>query len=435
MKRILIPLLGLLLAAPAAAQLTAGRIYRSEFVTYDTREAAESRDRTGSSRYVPLRPAPFTASDGTIGLGQVIDVPSAWTDGAVYLHLENTGSPYTLLINGRPVAEVEDALTPADFYVSPFLKEGPNVVLLDLRDSRTPELQRGFIPAPAEPFANSYVLCQDKRSVVDFSAALVPDSTRRFGVLDLQIVVMNGFNYPEPVTVGYDLYDPTGKLLDFSINEVTVDGRSTDTVRFHPYVYHTYEHPWPGRNAPLYRLMLYTKRDGALREYIPLRLGFGTTGIEEGRLMRLGSEIAVREATYNAAGDPATTRKQLEALRASGVNMLFPDYPQPYWFYDLCDEMGLMVVDQAAINAPDRKEDRRIGGTPSNDPALLGEYMDRIRGMYFRSRNHPSVAGFALGSDSGNGYNMYKAYQWLKEAEPQRFVIYLDADGEWNTDL
>ena len=83
----------------------------------------------------------------------------------------------------------------------------------------------------------------------------------------------------------------------------------------------------------------------------------------------------------------------------------------------------------------DRKEDRRIGGTPSNDPALLGEYMDRIRGMYFRSRNHPSVAGFALGSDSGNGYNMYKAYQWLKEAEPQRFVIYLDADGEWNTDL
>ena len=291
MKRILIPLLGMLLAAPAAAQLPAGRIYRSEFVTYDTREAAEARDRTGSSRYVPLRPAPFTASDGTIGLGQVIDVPPAWTDGAVYLHLENTGSPYTLLINGRLVAEVEDALTPADFYVSPFLKEGPNVVLLDLRDSRTPELQRGFIPAPAEPFANSYVLCQDKRSVVDFSAALVPDSTRRFGVLDLQIVVMNGFNYPEPVTVGYDLYDPTGKLLDFSINEVTVDGRSTDTVRFHPYVYHTYEHPWPGRNAPLYRLMLYTKRDGALREYIPVRLGFGTTGIEDGRLMLVLPEL------------------------------------------------------------------------------------------------------------------------------------------------
>lgn len=45
------------------------------------------------------------------------------------------------------------------------------------------------------------------------------------------------------------------------------------------------------------------------------------------------------------------------------------------------------------------------------------------------------MAGFALGSDSGNGYNMYKAYLWLKEAEPQRFVIYLDADGEWNTDL
>lgn len=435
MIRTLIPLLGLLLALPVAAQLPAGRIFRSDFITYDTREAAQARDRSGSSRYLPFRPAPFTDPDGRIGLGQVVDVPPTWTDGAVYLHLENTGSPYTLLVNGRAVAEVEDALTPADFYVSPYLREGPNTVLLDLRDSRTPELQRGFIPAPAEPFANSYVLCQDKRSIVDFSASLVPDSARRFGVLDLRIAVMNGFNYPEQITVGYDIYDPNGKLLDFSLNEVTVEGRSVDTVRFSPYIYHTYEHPWPGRDAPLYRLMLYTKRDGALREYIPVRLGFGRTEIVDGRLMRLGSEVAVQEATYNAAVDPATTRKQLEALRASGVNMLFPDYPQPGWFYDLCDEMGLMVVDQAAINAPDRKEDRRVGGTPSNDPALLEEYMTRIKGMYARSRNHPSVAGFALGSDSGNGYNMYKAYQWLKGVEPQRFVIYLDADGEWNTDL
>ena len=151
--------------------------------------------------------------------------------------------------------------------------------------------------------------------------------------------------------------------------------------------------------------------------------------------MRLGSEIAVREATYNAAGDPATTRKQLEALRASGVNMLFPDYPQPYWFYDLCDELGLYVIDCANINAPEKRDDRKVGGTPSNDPSLADEYLERVKAMYYRSRNHSCVIAFALGGESGNGYNMYKAYEWLKSVEKSRPVICADADGEWNSDL
>ena len=45
------------------------------------------------------------------------------------------------------------------------------------------------------------------------------------------------------------------------------------------------------------------------------------------------------------------------------------------------------------------------------------------------------MVAYDLGSPSGNGYNMYKAYEWLRSVEPSRPVIYGDADGEWNTDL
>ena len=55
--------------------------------------------------------------------------------------------------------------------------------------------------------------------------------------------------------------------------------------------------------------------------------------------------------------------------------------------------------------------------------------------MYYRARNHTCVIAFALGGPSGNGYNMYKAYEWLKSVEKHRPVLYEDADGEWNTDL
>ena len=68
-------------------------------------------------------------------------------------------------------------------------------------------------------------------------------------------------------------------------------------------------------------------------------------------------------------------------------------------------------------------------------PSLADEYLERVKAMYYRSRNHTCVVAFALGGESGNGYNMYKAYEWLKSVEKSRPVIYTDADGEWNSDL
>ena len=76
-----------------------------------------------------------------------------------------------------------------------------------------------------------------------------------------------------------------------------------------------------------------------------------------------------------------------------------------------------------------------MGGTPSNDPSLADEYLERVKAMYYRSRNFTCVIAYALGNPSGNGYNMYKAYEWLKSVETARPVIYADAAGEWNTDL
>ena len=55
--------------------------------------------------------------------------------------------------------------------------------------------------------------------------------------------------------------------------------------------------------------------------------------------------------------------------------------------------------------------------------------------MYFRVNNHPCVIGFMLGGESGNGYNMYKAYEHLKSLEERRPVIYENSFGEWNSDM
>lgn len=256
-------------------------------------------------------------------------------------------------------------------------------------------------------------------------------------MLRLDIVAQNSYNYDEPVTVGYDIYSPQGKLLEFNMTEVTIPGRSTDTVRFDPYIYGTFANKWEGgaKSVPLYKVMLFTRRDGVYKEYMPMKIGFGKTELRDGKLMRLGKELTLKRVRCNAGTDPTATRRELLRLKGQGYNTVCPDCPQPAWFYALCDETGLYVIDRAAISAPERRGDRTVGGTPSNDPRLADEYLERVKAMYYRSRNFTCVVAFALGAPSGNGYNMYKAYEWLKSVEKSRPVIYEDADGEWNSDL
>ncbi|WP_295936966.1 glycoside hydrolase family 2 TIM barrel-domain containing protein [uncultured Alistipes sp.] len=419
--------------APVA--LEAGRIHRTEVIPFDKRHDAEQRNRAGADACIAFTPEAFAASDEAVAVGQVIDIPYVWTDGVVYLHLENVGTAYTVTVNEHKIAEVEDSSTPAEFALTPYIREGKNAIALTLRRSATDELNAA--PSSRKAFDNCYLYAQNKRSIRDFEIALVPDSTRRFGVLELAVVAQNAFNYDEPVTVGYDIYSPQGKLLDFSMNEVIIPGRSTDTIRFSPFIYGTNDNKWePGaKNPPLYKVMLFTRRDGAYREYMPLKIGFGKTELADGRITRFDMQIKLVKANYNAAADSKTTLTELKSLKAKGTNTICPDYPQPEWFYGLCDELGLYVIDQANINAPEKRDDRTVGGTPSNDPALRDEYLERVRAMYYRSRNHTCVIAFSLGGESGNGYNMYKAYEWLKSVEKSRPVIYQDAEGEWNSDL
>ena len=414
-----------------------GRIYRTEVVPYNARHDADARNREAGGYWMAFRPELITESSGDISAfyGAKVEIPFEWTDGRVFLHLENPGAGYSLWLNDRPVGEVNDALTPSEFDLTPYIRQGINTFRVLMHARRLPIDATGT----ARPlFENSYLYYQNKRSIADFEIALVPDSLGRdFGMLDLKIVACNAYNYDEPVTVGYDIYSPQGKLLEFNMTEITIPGRSTDTVRYTPFIYGTYANKWEAgsKNPPLYRVMLFTRRNGVYKEYMPLKIGFGKTEFVDGRLMRLGRELQLVRAEYNAAADRKTTLSELKSLKSKGKNTICPSCPQPAWFYELCDELGLYVIDCAALSAPERRDDRRVGGTPSNDPALVDEYLERVKSMYYRSRNFTCVIAYELGSPSGNGYNMYKAYEWLKSVEKSRPVIYGDAAGEWNSDL
>ena len=414
-------------------------ISRTEFICYDKRADAKSDIRTNNDKYIDLRPTLQFEGEGSVRAvyEQEIDVPASWNDYNAYLHTENVGGDYTIFVNGAQITSAIDRFTPTEIYISPYLVQGKNVVAgVVVEEPYMAAVAEGMTMPQRQQFDNCYIFAQRRLGIYDFNVRLVPDSLERFAELKLDVLVDNSFSSDEVIEVGYDIYAPDGKLMEYSVNDLALEKFTRDTLSFKPYIYHSNPNRWSPSNPKLYDLTLYVKRSGILWEYIPLKVGFAQYGYtEDGAITAFGKPLTLKKEVYNAAADRATTEREIKALKQRGINCLMPDYPQPRWFYDICDRVGIYVIDCAAVASPSCADNRALGGTPANAPELVDEYLRRVESMYHRAQNHVSIIAFSLGKRAGNGYNLYKAYELLKSKGDSRAIIYEDADGEWNTDV
>ena len=414
-------------------------ISRTEFICYDKRADAKSDIRTNNDKYIDLRPTLQFEGEGSVRAvyEQEIDVPASWNDYNAYLHTENVGGDYTIFVNGAQITSAIDRFTPTEIYISPYLVQGKNVVaVVVVEEPYMAAVAEGLTMPQRQQFDNCYIFAQRRLGIYDFNVRLVPDSLERFAELRLDVLVDNSFSSDEVIEVGYDIYAPDGKLMEYSVNDLALEKFTRDTLSFKPYIYHSNPNRWSPANPKLYDLTLYVKRSGILWEYIPLKVGFAQYGYtEDGAITAFGKPLTLKKEVYNAAADKATTEREIKALKQRGINCLTPDYPQPRWFYDICDRVGIYVIDCAAVASPSCADNRALGGTPANAPELVDEYLRRVEIMYHRAQNHVSIIAFSLGKKAGNGYNLYKAYELLKSKGDSRAIIYEDADGEWNSDL
>ena len=414
-------------------------ISRTEFICYDKRADAKSDIRTNNDKYIDLRPTLQFEGEGSVRAvyEEEIDVPASWNDYNAYLHTENVGGDYTIFVNGAQITSAIDRFTPTEIYISPYLVQGKNVVaVVVVEEPYMAAVAEGLTMPQRQQFDNCYIFAQRRLGIYDFNVRLVPDSLERFAELKLDVLADNSFSSDEIIEVGYDIYAPDGKLMEYSVNDLALEKFTRDTLSFKPYIYNSNPNRWSPANPKLYDLTLYVKRSGILWEYIPLKVGFAQYGYtEDGAITAFGKPLTLKKEVYNAAADRATTEREIKALKQRGINCLMPDYPQPRWFYDICDRVGIYVIDCAAVASPSCADNRALGGTPANAPELVDEYLRRVESMYHRAQNHVSIIAFSLGKRAGNGYNLYKAYELLKSKGDSRAIIYQDADGEWNSDL
>ena len=127
--------------------------------------------------------------------------------------------------------------------------------------------------------------------------------------------------------------------------------------------------------------------------------------------------------------DPVTghfeTLDQVEAdirlMKANNFNAVrCSHYPHQVGFYDICDRLGMYVVDEANIETHGMTPMSRL----SDDQDWASAYLERLSRMVRRDHYHPSIIIWSLGNESGYGVNHDLMYAWIKKEDPSRPVQY-----------
>ena len=110
-------------------------------------------------------------------------------------------------------------------------------------------------------------------------------------------------------------------------------------------------------------------------------------------------------------------------------------YPNQERWYELCNEYGLYVIDEANIEAHGMRFHDNSFEQITNDTLWTAQWLDRGNRMFERDKNQPSIIMWSMGNEAGDGQNFKKLYQMLKDKDSSRPVVYEPAKLELHTDV
>ena len=385
-----------------------------------------------------------------------IEIPADWDGRDIFLRLEGAKSGVYVYVNGQEVGYSEDSKNPAEFLINNYLKPGKNSLVIKIfRWSTGSYLECQDFWRMSGIERDVFLFSQPKTHIKDFNVMSTLDDTYKNGIFKLDVDVTNHTAANKEVTVAYELLDAAKKVVAEGNTPCPVTADGQKSISFEAALSNV--KTWTSEHPNLYRLLISLKDGEKTSEIIPYTVGFRRFEIkptdqiaENGKpyvcLFVNGQPIKLKGVNIHEH-NPETghyvpeelMRKDFTLMKQNNINSVrLCHYPQDRKFYELCDEYGIYVYDEANIESHGMYYNLSRGGTLGNHPEWLKPHMDRTINMYERNKNHPSVAIWSLGNEAGNGYNFYQTYLWLKEREVKgmnRPVNYERALWEWNTDM
>jgi len=352
--------------------------------------------------------------------------------GCTFLNFEGVDSCFFVWLNGRYVGYSQISHHVSEFDVTSFLVEGDNllaVLVLKWCDGSYLEDQDKFRMSGI--FRDVYLLNRPAAGIRDYQITTEISPDHKTAVLEIGLSFAG--NHPVPVTASLFHADENGREY-MDARAVISDDSQARLVVETPVL-------WNAEKPFLYKLILETSN-----EVINERVGFRTVCIRDNRILLNGTPITFNgvnrhesDPVAGAVMDYKRTLLDLMMIKENNFNSVRAShYPNVPYFYQLCDSIGLYVIDEADNESHGTEElyfyeddySRRMQQAHvriADNPDFIEPTLDRIRSMVIRNKNRPCILVWSMGNECGYGCTFERALEWTKETDPGRLTTYESA--------
>jgi len=184
---------------------------------------------------------------------------------------------------------------------------------------------------------------------------------------------------------------------------------------------------WSHESPQLYRaLTLLRDPSGLVAQVQSAKVGFRTVEVTKNELLINGQPVLLHgvnlhehDPDLGRAVRTALTREDLHMMKAHNLNAVrAAHYPHDEHLAELCDELGIYLVDEANVESHARQR------SLCHDPRFGSSIIERVQRMAQRDAHHASIIVWSLGNESGDGAVHQAAAAWLRSYDPSRPVQY-----------
>ncbi len=374
----------------------------------------------------PVKPPEVPVKFNPVGsYYRTFDLPEDWKGRQVFLHFEGVHSASYVWVNGKEVGYNQGGMEPAEYDVTSFLKKGGNSIAVKvLRYSDGAYLEDQDTWRLSGIYRHVYLMVTPEVHIRDFYVTTDLDENYRNASL---IVATNVENYNSKMAGDYSV-----RVSLFDENDTPVSGgegtqpvgslkgNSTSTISQTVEILNPDK--WSAEYPALYTLIMeLLDEDQQVVETLSSRVGFREVEVIDQAICVNGVPIKFNGVNSHMLHpetghtmDVETLRKDLHIMKQFNINCVRTShYPPNVEYLDLADELGMYIVDETGDEA-------HAYIYLSHLPQWRSQYLDRMRKMVYRDRNHPSVVIWSAGNESGPGDNLCALMEEGKRIDPSR---------------
>ncbi len=362
-------------------------------------------------------------------------IPGDFSGRQTFIHFDGVESAFYIWVNGKKVGYSQESRTPAEFNITPYLKEGENQLAVEVyRWCDGSYLEDQDFWRLSGIFRNVYLMSTPTVHIRDFSVSASLDDNYKNGTLKITCKISNyGDTAVSIPDVEATVWDKTTQVkttaaLSAKSNEkiqagaettVTIEGAVTNPLK------------WSAEKPNLYTVLLKAKNStGKAIETISCKTGFRKVEIKDSQLWVNGVPVLLKGANRHEhdpdKGHYITRESMMQdilLMKRFNLNTVrtchYPD--DPLW-YELCDEYGLYLVDEANIES--HGMGYNLNRTLGNKPIWEKAHVDRMVRMMERDKNHPSVIIWSMGNEAGSGCNFDATAKAARQLDLSRPIHY-----------